>query len=129
MPLEGHGLADLRPALRRTVESAAELHVRCDLDVPLTAAEALSAATGRRCERAARAGVRAAVFTARRSQCSGLMVTVSDERSASIWPGWDRRALAFGSASRRDCPTLAARGGHFSAGPVLPPGLPPDTAP
>jgi len=60
------------------------LDVRCDLDVdldvPLAAVEALSAATGEAlCNVAAHAGVRAAMLTARRSQSGGVTVTVSDD--------------------------------------------------
>jgi signal transduction histidine kinase len=80
----GYGLANLRSALRRAVESAAELDVRCDidsdLDVPQGAVEALSAAAGEALRNvAAHAGVRSAAVTASRSQSGGATVTVSDD--------------------------------------------------
>lgn len=55
------------------------------------------------------------------ASAAGLWLRSPTREAASIRPRWDRRALAFGSASGRDCPTLAARGGLFSAGPVLSP--------
>ena len=78
------GSADLGSALRRIAESAAELDVRCDLeddlDVPLSAVEALSAAVGEGLRNiAAHATVRSAVVTVRPSQSGGVTVTVSDD--------------------------------------------------
>jgi hypothetical protein len=133
VPLEGYGLADLRPALRRAVESAAELDVRydldVDLDVPLAAAEALSAATGRRCETCGARRVRAAVFTARSSQCGGIMVMVSDERS-----GFDPARVGPASTGlrisiRTRLPDAGGTRRSFQHRISLPPGLPPNTAP
>ena len=79
----GHGSADLGSALRRAAQSVAELDVRCDLDgdlqVPLAAAEDLSAAVGEALRKvAARAGVRSAVLTARRTGSGGVTATVCD---------------------------------------------------
>jgi len=84
LPRGGSGVADLGSALRRTVQSVAELNVRCDLDgdldVPVPAVEALSAAAGEALRNvAAHAGVRSAMVTARDSQAGGVTVTVSDD--------------------------------------------------
>jgi len=84
MPRTGHGLADLRFALRRVAGSAAELDVQCDLDgqldMPLLAVEALDAAVGEALRNVeAHAGVRSAMLTARRSQSDRVTVTVSDD--------------------------------------------------
>lgn len=83
-PRTGQGLADLGSALRRRAESAAELDVRYDIDgdidVPLSAVEALSAAAGEALRNVAtHAGVSRAVVTARASRSGGVTVTVSDD--------------------------------------------------
>jgi signal transduction histidine kinase len=84
VPGDEHGSANLGSVLRRMAESAAELDVRCDidddLDVPLSAVEALSAAVGEGLRNvAAHAKVRSAVVTGRRSKFGGVIVTVSDD--------------------------------------------------
>jgi hypothetical protein len=114
VPRGGYGFADLGFALRRQArESAAELGVQCDidgdLDVPLSAVEALSAAAGEALRNvAAHAGVRSAVVTARGSRSGGVTVTVSDDGSALIRAGWDRRARACGTASAHGSTTPGA---------------------
>lgn len=85
VPLGGDGLVGLGLALRRQANAfAAELDVRCDidddLDVPLSAAEALSAAAGEALRNvAAHAGVRSTVLTSRTGPSGGVKVTISDE--------------------------------------------------
>jgi len=83
-PRGDKGPADLGSALRRAGESAAELDVRYDIDgdidVPLSAVEALSAAAGEALRNVAtHAGVRRAVVTARASRPGRVTVTVSDD--------------------------------------------------
>jgi signal transduction histidine kinase len=83
-PRGERGLADLESVLRRLAgEFAAELNVCCDidsdLDVPSSAAEALSAATGEALRNVtAHAGVRSALVTARRNGPSEVKLTISD---------------------------------------------------
>jgi hypothetical protein len=79
----GPGPAGLGSALRRqAIQVAAELDVRCDvddLDLPLTAVEALSAAAGEALRNvAAHAGVDRAMITARGSRSGRVTVTVAD---------------------------------------------------
>jgi signal transduction histidine kinase len=80
----GQGLADLGSALRRAGESAAELDVRYDIDgdinVPLSAVEALSAAAGEALRNvSAHAAVSSAMVAARGGQSGEVTVTVSDD--------------------------------------------------
>jgi signal transduction histidine kinase len=84
LPRGGSGVADLGSALRLAVQSVAELNVRCDLDgdldVPVPAVEALSAAAGEALRNVAvHAGVHSAMVTARGSRAGGVTVTVSDD--------------------------------------------------
>lgn len=79
----GPGPADLGSALQRqAIRVAAELDVRCDVDdlnLPLTAVEALSAAAGEALRNvAAHAGVDRAMITARGSRSGQVTVTVAD---------------------------------------------------
>jgi signal transduction histidine kinase len=93
VPRGGSGAADLGSALRRrALDCAAELDVRCDIDgdidVPMSAVEALSAAAGEALRNVAvHAGVGRAVVTARRAPSGGVMVTVADD-GAGFDPAW-----------------------------------------
>ncbi len=84
VPLHPSGFADLASKLRRQASQvAAELDVRCDidgdLDMPVSAAEALTAATGEALRNVvAHAGARSVTLTARSTGPGGVTVSVSD---------------------------------------------------
>jgi hypothetical protein len=115
LPAIGRGFVGLGPALRRLAAGfAPELEVRChiegDLDVPVSAAEALSGAAGEALRNvAAHAGVRSAAVSARGDESGGVEVTVADHGA-----GFDPAAAGPESSGLRNSvrARLADAGGN-----------------
>ncbi|HLK74949.1 MAG TPA: hypothetical protein VKU77_15025 [Streptosporangiaceae bacterium] len=112
---DGPGPAGLGSALRRqAIEVAAGLDVRCDvdddLDLPLTAVEALSAAAGEALRNiAAHAGVDRAMITARGGRSGQVTVTVADHGAGFEPAGVGPARLGLRNSIRG---RMADAGGH-----------------